>query len=536
MVLTHCRLLMARFDDREEVSIEELRVTGFTVQSPTGLRSILMNPFNAGMLVYKGVLLNSEDHEPATDVGTFLYAFNRLSPTSLDGTPNPYLEEKKKVYAKRFESKMVAVLYGKIEAAYPNYKVYLRDAPTSDENRRKANPAPGEVRKYYAFYDYGEALRHLRYLLPVSEIDGCFLKHFIRALQDANEFEDYLEHEQKEIQQRQTDLEQVERDIRATQAAMQRIKQQARSGELTNPALAREANEGYGQLEQELARLEGRRATLLSTTTRAQRRTGYKELMKRAGDRWNEVVKPEDLPEMVDTFVEKVVWEILSPHFYTLTVYWRDPEWGVDELLCFRELHPTIQWTQEEDTILRERYPTATAEELTALFSERTPTGIRRRARRLGIAGEVARDWEGSRGDPERQAARWENRWAEAEDALLRERYPGATADELLGLLPGRSPCSIRNRALRLHLRSEVTKHWRNFRRNCEGILTPADRAVMQERAITEEQLREPGVKLLQCSKARSPTKARLTSPPSSSTRFACRDRAAAHFNPLCAP
>ncbi len=516
VVLTHCRLLMALFDDVEEVSIEELRSTGFTVQSATGLRSMLMNPFNGGMLVYKGVLLNSEDHELATDLGTFLYAFNRLSPTSLDGTPNPYLEEKKKVYAKRFESKIVAALYDKIEAAYPNYKVYLRDAPTNDENRRKANPAPEEVRKYYAFYDCGEPIRHLRYLLAVSEIDGCFLKHFIQILQEANEFEDYLEHEKREIEQRQRDLEQVERDIHATQAAMQRIEEQVDNGELTNPTLARKANQRYGRLEQELTRLEGRKATLLSTTTRAQRRVGYKELMKRAGDRWSELVTPEDLPEMVDTFVEKVVWAILSPHFYTLTIHWRDPEWGVDELLCFRELHPTIKWTKEEDAVLREKYPTATAEELTALFPERTPPGIRKRARRLGIACEVIKDWEGYRGNPERWAARWENRWTREEDAVLREKYPAGTADELLQLLPGRSPRSMYNRAVRLHLRSEVTKEWRNFRRNCEGILTPADRAVMEGHRITEGQLRVPGVKLLQCSKAPSPVQVPYTWPPSS--------------------
>jgi hypothetical protein len=326
-------------------------------------------------------------------------------------------------------------------------------------------------------------------------------RRYIRTLQDANEFEDYLEHEQKEIEQRQVDLERVERDINATKAAMQRIEEQAENGELTNSTLARKANENYELLEQELARLEGRKVTIYSTTTRAQRRVGYKELMKRAGDRWSEVVKPEDLPEMVDTFVEKVVWAILSPHFYTLTVHWRDPEWGVDELLCFRELHPTIRWTEEEDAVLREKYPTATADELIALFPERTPIGITKRARKLKIKSEIIKDWAGYRGNPERWSTRWENRWTQGEDAILREKYPTGTADELLQLLPGRSPQSMHNRAIRLHLRAEVTKHWRDFRRNCAGILTPADHEVMEKYSIAEEQLRIPGEKLLQCSK-----------------------------------
>ena len=112
---------------------------------------------------------------------------------------------------------------------------------------------------------------------------------------------------------------------------MLRIEEQVDNGELTNPRLARKANESYGLLEQELTRLEVRKTMLLSTTTRAQRRVGYRELMKRVGDRWHEVVKPEQLPEMIDTFVEKVVLDAVSPRFYTLAVRWRDPEWGINE-------------------------------------------------------------------------------------------------------------------------------------------------------------------------------------------------------------
>ncbi len=175
---------------------------------------------------------------------------------------------------------------------------------------------------------------------------------------------------------------------------------------------------------------------------------------------------------------------------------------GVDELLCFRELHPTIRWTKEEDAVLREKYPTATAEELIELFPERTPVGITKRARKLKINSEVVKDWAGYRSNPERWTSRWENRWAHEEDAILREKYPTGTADELLQLLPGRLPQSIHNGAIRLHLRAEVTKHWRDFRRNCAGILTPADHEVMGKYGIVEEQLRIPGEKLLQCSKA----------------------------------
>lgn len=492
-VLTHCRPLMQMFKDREEVSVEELRGSGFTIQSPEGLRRMLANPFYAGMLVYKGVLIRSDDHEPVTDLGTFLYAFNRLSPTNLDGTPNEYYEENSRKHQKRFYSMTLASLNGKLESSDPAYRVYPRDAPTREKDK------PQEVRKYYAFYNVGDPHKRLKYMIPVADVDACFLQHFIQKLKEADEFEDYLEHEQKEIEQKQQDLEQVERDINATGAAMLRIEEQVDNGELTNPRLARKANESYGLFEQELTRLEGRKTMLLSTTTRAQRRVGYRELMKRVGDRWHEVVKPEQLPEMIDTFVEKVVLDAISPRFYTLTVRWRDPEWGINELVCFREHSPAIQWAPDDDALLREAYPTGTAQELINLFPDRSPHGIRRRAARLGIACEVFKDWSGYRSDPERMASRFDNLWTEREDAVLRERYGRGTAQELLAQLPGRSSQSIGNRAARLGLKSEALKNWRDFKTTGESILAPADREVMGRYGITEVELGRQSAKMLRC-------------------------------------
>jgi len=500
VVLTHCKMLMALFDDQEEVDIEQLRTTGFTVQSAKGLASILRNPFNAGILVYKGVLINAEDHDPATSLGNFLYAFNRLSPSTLDGTPNPYYEEKKKVYAKRFQSKVVAALYGKLEAADARYRVYPRVVPTRSTKRRKAEPGPEDVRKYYGFYDTADPLGHASYLIPVSELDGCFFKHFVTRLQHADNFENFLEYETQELQEREKTLARIERDIIADKAAMERIKAQVRNGELTNAELAKEANNSYSALEQDVARLERGRKALVSATSTRQRRIAYKELMKRAGDRWQEIVVPEDLPEMVDTFVEKVVWERVAPHFYTLTVYWRDPEWGVECLLCFREIKPSVRWSTEEEALLRENYQTATADELLSLLPGRSTLAITKRATILKLTNGMHKDWAGYTTNPQLRASRWEKTWTPEEDAILREKYPKATAEELLQSLPGRTRGSIERRVGRLGVATEVKRSWKQVGRHSESILTDADREIMTLYTITEEELRVPGVKLLRCS------------------------------------
>lgn len=496
-VITHCKMLMVKFADREEVDIEELRTTGFTILSPEGLKSILMNPFNGGMLVYKGVLISAEDHDPATKLGTFLYAYNRLSPTSLDGTPNPYYEAKRKVYAKRFESKLVAALYGKLEPLDPAYRVYPRVAPTSKKPDRK----PDEVRKYYEFCMADPATQQ-SYMIPVTELDGCFFEHLVKKLQSAKEFKNYLDYEKKEALRREAQIAQIERDLIAARAAMQRIENQAANGELTNQLLAKAANDSYGQLQQDVARLEESKVNLAATATIVHRRMGYKELMKRAGKRWRRLVTPEDLPEIVDTFAQNILWERLSQRFYALTVQWRDPDWGSEKLICFREVHPTLKWTPAEEALLREKYAAATAEELLALFPDRTPAGIRRRAHALHLTSPFLKNWAGYLDDPVRQAARWDNPWTPEEDAILKEKYPKGTAQEILQLLPGRSRHAIQTRAQKIPVQSEVKKDWRTVGNYGCSILTSADREVMQMYTIEEEDLLIPGVKLLRCSGA----------------------------------
>jgi len=377
--------------------------------------------------------------------------------------------------------------------------VYPRVIPVSSSRRKKPVLGPNDVRKYYGFYDTADPMGHTSHLIPVSEIDSCFFHHLVDKLQHSDNFETFIEYEKQELKQRKEALAQIERDIIAARAAMARIEAQAKNGELINAALAKVANDSYSILQQDVVRLERRQTTLLSTTSTRQRRITYKELMKRAGDRWQEIVVPEDLPEMVDTFVEKVVWKRLAPHFYILTVQWRDPEWGVECLVCYRQIKPAVRWSKEEEAILREHYQTATAEELLALLPGRSTLAITKRADILHLTNGVRKDWAGYKANPERRAAKWEKIWTPEEDALLREHYPKGTPELLLQSLPGRTRGSIDRRAARLGVKKEVARNWKQTGRHSESILTDADREVMTLYTITEEELSKPDVKLLRC-------------------------------------
>ena len=149
--------------------------------------------------------------------------------------------------------------------------------------------------------------------------------------------------------------------------------------------LVREVKRAYKAHKAELARLEQRQKEALSSFNQAETRRTYKQLMHDAGEAWEDVVSPEEIPLMTDTFVKDVVLTVLSPRFYMITIHWYDPEWGVDERVCFKGGNPSVHWKPEEDEILRTYYPHETRERLIRLLPARSFEALKNRASTLKI-------------------------------------------------------------------------------------------------------------------------------------------------------
>src|SRR5437764_9138783 len=88
---------------------------------------------------------------------------------------------------------------------------------------------------------------------------------------------------------------------------------------------------------------------------------------------------------MLDAFIDKVVIDPKAPHFYTMAIHWSDPEWGIDELLCYRDASASNRWSKEEEAIVREHYETASMDVLLHLLPKRSFTTIRAKGQDLGI-------------------------------------------------------------------------------------------------------------------------------------------------------
>lgn len=85
------RFTFPPFEGVEEIPHVALRYIegeGYPLTTRGGLISILTNVAYIGWYVYKGVIISKEAHDPIVDYNLFMYAYSRLSPTTLEGEVN----------------------------------------------------------------------------------------------------------------------------------------------------------------------------------------------------------------------------------------------------------------------------------------------------------------------------------------------------------------------------------------------------------------------------------------------------------------
>ena len=499
--------LITRYANKKVYSEDEKTLLGYTIASSSGLHSLLSNPAYVGYWIYNSVVVSSDNHKPIVDYGLFLYAFNRLSSCYLDGTPNEPNLEKRKRYIKKHRADKPALLKNHIESEDQGYTINTCDVPLLGEKTR------GTAAMFYGFYPRKSGVRpSAKYMIPALDIDNFFLEQFIKRLQNTNEFDNFLSKESAE-QQAQFQLQKdIERDIKAVEAQMTRIVKQIDMGELTNPELLKRVNTTYTRLQEDLARLRERQQDGSKNKNQANQRRTYAQMMNEAGKCWDELELPEEIPLMIDTFVRKVVIEPLSPRFYTISIYWLDPEWGIDKALCFRAGNPSLQWSKQEDELLKHHYSRASREELLQAIPSRSFNAMRHRAHILKLPRLVYeasfmptticwRDFqfmqEHSLTEEQLQAKKdgklEKPHWTKEEDVLLSRYYPKASREELLQAIPTRNYRNMIYRAKVLGLVRHVHEQ-----ETAPSNASWQDLQVMQEYCVTEDQLwNEKGGKLI---------------------------------------
>ena len=351
---------------------------GYTIASESGLRSLLVNVAYIGYWVYNGELTSTHNHEPIVDFDTFLFAYNFLSATKLDGTPNEEVLERRGSYVKWHVPNRPALLKNCLLSADPQYKIYNRHMRSKDD-----------INVYYGFY-YRDKVgsngwHEAKSLIPAAALDRVVLERLVERMRTPQAEEDlhnFLQYEDAAVAEASETLKGIERDIIATKALITRLESQAQLGLLTNPELARKADESYAAAIQELARLEAKRTEKEQIAREDQERRTYKQLMQDVGDAWDEIVMPEEYPRLVYLFIKAVVLEYLSPQFFSMTIQWRDPMWEQDKAICYRTNKSSLDWTDAEKALLREQFSSSSWQKLITLLPQRSFVAINDQARR----------------------------------------------------------------------------------------------------------------------------------------------------------
>jgi len=377
-------------------------ILGYTILSRQGLKNTLTRPENIGHWVVNDQIVRFNNHLPIVDEGDFLYAIERLSPTYLDGTLNPFFATKRSFYLKQHYAQSTAVLQNHLVSLDADFTIPPRTYAKKGEDAEE-----GETGTGYGFIPRGCSTNSLKYRIATEEVDGFFFYLLKQKLQTAEGFEDYHEREQKEKEERANALGTLDMQIVACDRAMKKLTkrlvqlstideeeeedltdEQRAEKEKQEKELVKAIRDEYNRFSSEHEALTRRREVLLQQTSQSQKRRTYKELILKVLTYWPDaqvyppeaLIPPEELPMIVDTFVTQVGLDTLSPHFYKMVIVWRDPAWGEDTLICFRSGNPAIQWSDEEDAILRAHYPTTTRDEIMRLLPMRSYASIQSRA------------------------------------------------------------------------------------------------------------------------------------------------------------
>ena len=360
-------------------------IIGYDIGTPHGLRSLLSNPAYIGHWLVNSRVVRYNNHPALVDEDDFMYAFKRLSPTNLDGSPNvEYLAASGK-YVKKHYTDRPAILKGCIACSDASFAIYPKETPY------KGKEGSGKVFVVYAFFPRKKAIATPKSTVSAQVVDGFFMQCFKKRIQETDQFQDFLSEGEAERKAQKEVRDDIDMLLHAAKASQRSIEEQVEKGLITDPVLAHIQQASYQKHQAEVARIENQKAQLVRTATAAQKRRDYKRMLREVMDEWTDIYPPQDLilpdeyPELVEIFLAKAYLDPLSPRFYRLTLYWRDPAWGVNTLIFFRSGNPSLSWSKDEDNTVRSLWPSASKEGLLRVLPIRSWTGIRHRASRLEI-------------------------------------------------------------------------------------------------------------------------------------------------------
>lgn len=372
--------------DVEEWQVKRFKVKvhpggGYVIDNKNILRSILTNPKYIGYRPVNGYIPRDgqgnkiKAHESIVPEELFYFAYNRLAKTDLDGNP---IEGRK---MRRYYQKPAGAEYGLLKFRITSSTGRVRTSLMSEFNPK----SPSHGASYYIEPERIPAPGGWA-SVPCDEVDSIVARRLLWHVREFNEkqgnvaeYEELAKSRQRERKKQAKQIDHSIQDVEERQVVLT-----TRLGR-TKSARAQEL------IEREIDRLEKERSDLIEA-----KRVLEDEAQNDIGSLDDELRELEACwPEypfekrraLINFLVQEVVIDKVSTHWMRVQVLWLHPDWGAEEMYHLRLHGKHTDWTEEEDTLIRELYTSLTKPELMRLLPERTWLSIRHRGVKFNLVG-----------------------------------------------------------------------------------------------------------------------------------------------------
>jgi hypothetical protein len=341
------------------VGLREASDGSYPLRTREAIVGILCNTSYIGWYQYHGVVVSKEAHPAIVHMDDFLFAYERLSGTSLDGTET---QERKPR-----------------ERRYGANSAFLAGIVHSDD-------MPVYILKhmYTARREIGAHLTTTELAVEENAIDGAFNRVFNSLVRN---------------------LKQEDR-MAITQALAVRFREQVKKSDQYTKDIARidgeiRKEEMAQSVSKELGDEQGYRVATVQLVQLRKDRAEIQYKLDHADSEADDLLEASDIIDqlMADSIANlKKLAKVLildanmteaSPHFIRLDITFGTPINKSVTIYIYRANGSRGFWNDEKDDMLRRVYSSASASDIMAALPAHTWNGIRQRARELGLRREL---------------------------------------------------------------------------------------------------------------------------------------------------
>lgn len=341
----------------------------YRLRSRDALVSILTNPAYIGWYIFDGVLISKTAHDAIVPLDDFMFAYSRLSPINLDGTPNTDRPQRDRHYGVSAQGLLEGLLFQGTNPCYVVAETQSYAAKTSTKDWQNIGAQTALVVSLHALdRAVSNAIRDVLIALKQQEKQG--VQSDLHAQLDALQ-----QRKASEAKTLASQLKGVEKSIQGWQLDKQSAREQQNQRELdtANKQLAILYREQASLLEQ---------IDALSTETDELAET--KTLLRDALDLW-ETWRFETKKRFVNLVVQRITFTDVTPHILKITVDLKPPINGYVEGHMYRLRGTKTDWTDEEMETIRQLYPHADRLDILQALPHRTWRTIVDRAMGAGV-------------------------------------------------------------------------------------------------------------------------------------------------------